>query len=86
MIIKVLTLNNRKHGHAKCHLLAIDILTKKKFKHIIPSSHNCDLFHMSCINFQFIDIFENRFLFFFIVNGITKDNLCLSIDKACLCI
>ncbi|KAJ0751785.1 putative translation protein SH3-like domain superfamily [Helianthus annuus] len=42
-VLEVSTSKTSKHGHAKCHFVAINILNGKKLIDIVPSSHKCDV-------------------------------------------
>ncbi|KAL9663659.1 hypothetical protein QQ045_019050 [Rhodiola kirilowii] len=62
IVVEVSTSKTGKHGHAKCHFVAIGIFNGKKLEDIVPSSHNCDVPHVTRTDYQLIDISEDGFL------------------------
>ena len=41
-----------KHGHAKCHFVAIDIFTGKKMEDLVPASHTTSVPFVKKMEFQ----------------------------------
>lgn len=79
-VVEVSTSKTGKHGHAKCHFVAIDIFTAKKIEDIVPSSHNCDVPEVVRTDYQLIDISEDGFVSLLTDSGDTKDDLRLPND------
>jgi len=64
-----------KHGHAKCHFVAIDIFTGKKLEDLQPSSHNCDVPNVSRQEYTLMDISEDGFVSLMDDKGAEKGDL-----------
>lgn len=76
-VADVSTSKTGKHGHAKCHFVAIDIFTGKKYEDLTPSSHNCDIPHVARQEYTLLDVNEDGFVSLMDESGNTKDDLSL---------
>ncbi|XP_074548784.1 eukaryotic translation initiation factor 5A-1-like [Halichoeres trimaculatus] len=73
-IVEMSTSKTGKHGHAKVHLVGIDLFTQKKLEDICPSTHNMDVPHVTRKDYQVIDV-SDGFLTLMEDNGDTREDL-----------
>jgi len=73
-IVEMSTSKTGKHGHAKVHLVAIDLFTGKKLEELCPSTHNMDVPTVSRTEYQVLNI-EDGFLSLLLDSGDTKDDV-----------
>eukprot|EP00811_Abedinium_folium_P010035 NODE_19280_length_850_cov_72.201936.p1 GENE.NODE_19280_length_850_cov_72.201936~~NODE_19280_length_850_cov_72.201936.p1 ORF type:complete len:167 (+),score=27.27 NODE_19280_length_850_cov_72.201936:118-618(+) len=74
--VEVSTSKTGKHGHAKAHIVALDIFTGKKYEDLCPSSHNLDVPFVKRDEYQLLSADEvSGEVSLLLPSGETKDDL-----------
>jgi len=73
-IVEMSTSKTGKHGHAKVHLVAIDIFTAKKYEDICPSTHNMEVPNVTRKDYQFVNI-DDGYMSLMDDGGDTREDL-----------
>lgn len=74
-IVDMSTSKTGKHGHAKVHMVALDIFDGKKLEDICPSTHNMECPIVKRTELQLIDMDEEGFVTLMDDQGDTRDDL-----------
>ena len=73
-IVDMSTSKTGKHGHAKVHLVTLDIFTGKKLEDLSPSTHNLEVPFVKRSEYKLLDI-DDGYLSLMTMDGETKDDV-----------
>jgi translation initiation factor 5A len=73
-IVEMSTSKTGKHGHAKVHMVALDIFTGKKLEDICPSTHNMDVPNVKRKDYQLLSM-DDDFLSLMDDSGEQREDL-----------
>merc|ERR1719326_2812326 len=75
-VTEISTSKTGKHGHAKAHIVALDIFTSKKYEDLCPTSHNVEVPFVKRTEFQVLTAdAETGEVSLLQEDGSTKDDL-----------
>jgi len=74
-VVDMSTSKTGKHGHAKVHLIALDIFNGKKLEELCPSTHNMNVPVVKRTDLQLVDISDDDFMTLMAEDGETRSDL-----------